>query len=280
MKKLVLAVAALGAVGMYSSAFAADVAPMPEESQVGFTADIWGGYYFLGGSSDDADDSGLDKGFPSMGADASVMFGLGDSFLLQGTAQGALNFLGGADDDQMEDGWQVAAHAMHGSGIGVFGGYGEVGYDDEDKSDLWFVGGEFLHDFSSGNILLQAGYLDSNIEDTDALADAWFVRVAPGFNVSDAVSAGLHAGYADGDIETEGDSGYVVSWGASLDYALDSAPVTLFVAYDGLYMHTDDAAADEHQIKAGIEVSLGGFAGKEIDTPEIFRWVGIGQRSD
>jgi hypothetical protein len=280
MKKFLLAATVLSAVEIFSSAaLAADVAPVPE-SQVGFTADIWAGYYFLGGSSGDADDDELKGDFPAIGADASVIFGAGDAFLMQGTAQGALNFLGSADDDQLETGWQVAAHAMHDSGIGVFGGLGEADYENDDKSDLWFIGGEFRHDFGAGNVLLQAGYLDSNIEDTAALADAWFVRLAPSFNVSDGVSAGLHAGYADGDIETEGDSGYVVSWGASFDYALDSAPVTLFVAYDGLYMDTSGAAADEHQVKAGIQISLGGLGDKEIDTPEIFRWVGIGQRSD
>lgn len=280
MKKILLVTTILGAAGMFSSAaFAADPAPVAE-SQVGFTADIWGGYYFLGGSNGDADDSGNKEDFPSAGADASVIFGLGDEFFLQGTAQGALNFLGNADDDQLEFGWQIAAHAMHGSGIGVFGGYGEAEYEDDDPSDLWFVGAEYLHDFGSGDFLLQAGYLDSNLEDNAGLADAWFVRAAPSFDFSDSTSAGLHVGYADGEVDSEGENGYVVSWGASLDYALESAPVTLFAAYDGLYVHGDDASADEHQVKAGIEISLGGLADRVIDTPEIFRWVAIGQRTD
>jgi hypothetical protein len=279
MKKLLLAGVVLGVAGMLSPAFAADVAPMPEESQVGFVGDIWGGYYFLGSSGDDADDSGLDKDFPSMGADASVIFGAGDAFLLQLTGQGALNFLGSADDDQMESGWQIAAHAMHGSGFGVFGGYGEAEYDDDDPSDLWFVGLEYLHAFDSGDLLLQAGYLDSNNEDTHGLGEAGFVRLAPSFDVSDSVSMGLHGGFAYGTMDND-DSSLVASWGASFDYAFDSAPVGLFLAYDGLYISGDDATADEHQVKAGIQISLGGLADKEIDTPEMFRWVAVGQRSD
>lgn len=267
---------------MYSPALAADVAPMPEESQAGFVGDIWGGYYFLGGSNGDADDADLKNDFPAIGADASVMFGVADLFLLQGTAQGALNFLGSADDDQMEAGWQIAAHAMHGSGFGVFGGYGQANYDGDDTSDLWFVGGEYLHAFDSGNFLLQAGYLDLSpgLSENASLVDAWFVRMAPSFSVSDSMGMGIHAGYADGGVDSPGENGYVVSWGASLDYALESAPVTLFAAYDGLYVDGEDASADEHQIKAGIRISLGGLADREIDTPEIFRWIGISQRTD
>ncbi|MCC7482523.1 MAG: hypothetical protein IT541_13460 [Hyphomicrobiales bacterium] len=281
MKKLLLAATVLGAAGMYSPAFAADAAPAPEESQVGFVGDIWGGYYFLGGSSGDADDSDNKGDFPSAGTDASLIFGASDAFLLQLTGQGALNFVGKADDDQMELGWQIAAHAMHGSGIGVFGGYGGVDYDGNDSSNLWFAGAEYLHDFGSGDFLLQAGYLDSNLgSGTDTIADAWFVRAAPSFNVSDSLGMGLHVGYADGDVDDPGENGYLVSWGASLDYALESAPVTLFAAYDGFYVHSQDASADEHQIKAGIRISLGGLADQVIDTPEIFRWVGVSQRTD
>jgi hypothetical protein len=283
MKKFLLAATLLSAAGIFSSAaLGADAAPLPEESQFGFTADIWAGYYFLGSSSGDADDDDLKGDFPAIGADASVIFGAGDAFLLQGTAQGALNFLGSGDDDQMESGWQVAAHAMHGSGIGVLGGYGETEYDDEDPSDFWFVGGEYLYAFDSGNFLLQAGYLDSspNLSVNATLSDAWFVRAAPSFNVGDGGSAGLHVGYADGEVDSPGENGYVVSWGASFDYALESVPVTLFAAYDGLYVDGEDASADEHQIKAGIQISLGGLADKEIDTPEIFRWIGISQRTD
>ncbi len=282
MKKFLLTTTLLGAAGLFSSAaLAADVAPVAE-SQIGFTADIWGGYYFLGGSNGNADDSNIAKDFPAIGADASVIFGAGDAFLLQLTAQGALNFLGSADDDQMETGWQVAAHAMHGSGFGVFGGVGGAEYDngDEDTTDLWFLGAEYLYDFGSGDVLVQAGYLDSNIEDNSTLANAWFVRAAPSFDLSENASFGLHAGYADGDLESKGDNGYVVSWGASLDYKLESAPVTLFAAYDGLYENSEDSSADEHQVKAGIQISLGGLADKVIDTPEIFRWVAVGQRSD
>ena len=139
MKKFLLATALLGAAGMFSSAArAADVAPVAE-SQVGFTGDIWGGYYFLGGSSGDADDSGIAKDFPAIGADASVIFGVGDAFLLQGTAQGALNFLGSADDDQMETGWEVTGHAMHGSGFGVFGGLGGAEYDNGRRHNRFVV---------------------------------------------------------------------------------------------------------------------------------------------
>jgi hypothetical protein len=280
MKKFLLAAAVLSAAGIFSSAtLAADVAPVPE-SQIGFTADIWAGYYFLGGSSGDADDDDLKGDFPAIGADASVIFGAGDAFLLQGTAQGALNFLGNADDDQLELGWQIAGHAMHGSGFGVFGGFGEAEYEDDDPSDLWFVGAEYLYDFDSGDVLLQAGYLDSNLDDNAGLADAWFVRVAPSFDLSENVSMGLHAGYADGEVDSEDENGYVVSWGASFNYALDAMPLTLFAAYDGLYVDGEDASADEHQIKAGIQISLGGLADKEIDTPEIFRWVAVGQRTD
>jgi hypothetical protein len=283
MKKFLLAATVLSAAGLFSPvAFGADLAPVAEESQFGLTADIWGGYYFLGGSNGDADDDDNQEDFPAMGADASVIFGVSDEFLLQGTAQGALNFLGSADDDQMESGWQIAAHAMHGSGFGVFGGYGGAEYDDndEDTTDLWFLGAEYLYDFDSGDILLQAGYLDSNLDDNATLADAWFVRAAPSFNVSESVAMGLHAGYADGEMDSVGENGYVVSWGASLDYALDSMPLTLFVAYDGLYVDGEDASADEHQVKAGIQISLGGLADREIDTPEIFRWVAVGQRTD
>lgn len=280
MKNYLLAAAVLSAAGMVSSAAqAADVAPVAE-SQVGFTADIWGGYYFLGGSSGDADDDDNKGDFPSAGADASLIFGVGDEFLLQATAQGALNFIGNGDDDQMETGWQVTGHAMHGSGLGVFGGVGGAGYDGEDTTDLWFAGGEYLHAFGSGDVLLQGGYLDSNLSENATLADAWFARVAPSFDLGGSTAMGLHAGYAHGEMDSEGENGYVVSWGASLDYALESAPVTLFAAYDGLYVDGEDASADEHQIKAGIRISLGGMADKEIDTPEIFRWVAVGQRSD
>ncbi len=281
MKKILLVTTILGAAGMFSSAaFAADPAPVAEESQVGFTADIWGGYYFLGGSGGDADDSGLDEDFPTMGADASVIFGAGESFLLQLTAQGALNFLGSADDDQMESGWQIAGHAVHGSGFGVFAGYGEAEFDDEDPTDLWFVGAEYLHAFGGGDFLLQAGYLDSDNDGTVyTLNDAGFVRIAPSFNISDSLSMGLHGGLAYGTMDSDNNS-FVGSWGASIDYTFDSSPITLFAAYDGLYMDGDDGTADEHQIKAGIEISLGGLADREIDTPEIFRWVAIGQRSD
>lgn len=280
MKKFLLAATVLGAAGMFSSAaLAADVAPVPE-SQVGFTADIWGGYYFLGSSSEDAADSGLDKDFPSAGADASVMFGVSEDFLLQLSAQGALNFLGSSDDDQVEAGWQIAGHIAHGSGFGVFGGYGEADYDDDNTSHLWFLGAEYGHDFGAANVLLQAGYLDSNTGNTAALGNAWFVQVAPSFDISESLSMGLHGGVALGDVD--GESGnYVASWGASFDYMLDAAPVTLFAAYDGLYMNGDDgSAADEHQVKLGLKISLGGIAAKEIDTPEIYRWVGVGQRSD
>ena len=128
---------------------------------------------------------------------------------------------------------------------------------------------------------MQAGYLDSESSgsNTVTLNNAWFARVAPTFGFGNGISVGLTGGYAGGDIE--GSSGAVYSWGGSLDYDFNSAPVTAFVAYDGLLMDNgSDAKADEHQVKFGVRMALGELASKKVDTPDIYRWVAIGQRAD
>lgn len=277
MKLKLLAVTMLGVAALSTSALAAD--PVADSSY-GLVADIWGGAFFVGGSSGDADDD-LDSFAPAIGGEASMLFGFGSDFMLQLSGESSHIFLGGnADDDQYASGGQGAIHLMHSSGFGIFGGGGVVAFEDDDAANLYFIGGEYNHEFGFGDFLLQAGYLDSDVpnSDTETLHDAWFVRVAPNFNLSSNMSLGLTGGYANGDADDENTDVY--SWGASFNYHMDSMPVTWFLAYDGIALDNADASTDEHQVKLGLSMALGGMASQKIDTPDIYRWVAIGQRAD
>ena len=280
-------IAALG-VGMLmaGNAIAADV-EAPEASSYGLVADIWGGYYMLGNSSGDADDNGLDIGSFAFGGGASMLFGLGSDFTFQLSADATSSFLSteDADDDQVASAGQVAAHVMHGVGLGIFGGGGVVGYQDDDSNNYYFVGGEYQHNFDSFDILLQGGYLDASVTDDTTLNtfdSAWFGRIAPSFDFGNGLELGANAAYVAGEVYDgrEDQDGHLWDAGASIGYQMEAAPVALYVAYQGLFFDADDTSFDEHLVKVGVRMSLGGMAGSEIDTPDVYRWVGAGQRMD
>lgn len=289
-------------LAMASPAMAADPV-VADDASYGLVADFWGGYYFLGNSTGGADDDGLDEGFVSLGGSASMLFGFGGDFAFQLSGEGLSNFLstGEADDDQMAAGGQLAAHLIHGSGLGVFGGGGVVGYQDEDSNNFYFVGGEYTHAFGSFDALLQGGYLGASVTDDTIMwtfEGAWFARIAPSFAFGDGFELGINVAYVAGDLGDIEDGSFSLDrgdaylWdaGASLAYDLKSAPVSMYIAYQGLFFNSDEfiieddivtgGSFDEHLIKAGVRMSLGGLAGSEIDTPDVYRWVGAGQRSD
>ncbi len=269
---------------MAGNAFAADV-ESPETSSYGLVADIWGGYYMLGDSSGDADDSGLDEGFFAFGGGASMLFGLGSEFTFQLSADATSSFFStdDADDDQVASAGQVAAHVMHSVGLGVLGGGGIVGYQDEDSNNYYFFGGEYQHNFDSFDILLQGGYLGASVTDDSTLYtfdSAWFGRIAPSFDFGNGFELGANAAYVAGKVDDGDEDGHLWDAGASLGYQMEAAPVALYVAYQGLFFDADDTSFDEHLVKVGVRMSLGGMADSEIDTPDVYRWVGAGQRMD
>ena len=161
MKKFLLAATILGFGALSGSAFAAD--PTAPADPFGFSADLWGGYYFLGGSSGNADDNPRDESMFAYGGDATAVFGLGSDIMLQLGLQAGDMLLDGADDDQVSGGGQISTHLAHSSGLGIFGGIGSVYYysDTDRKNSLWFLGGEYVHQFDSGDVALQIGYLDA-----------------------------------------------------------------------------------------------------------------------
>jgi len=257
-------------------ATAADIQAAP--TGYSLNADIWGGYYFLGNSSGNADDNG-DQAFGAIGGDATYQTGIGSNYILQLGLQAGYNAVGdGGDDDQSTGGGQASVHVLHSSGLGVFGGAGLTAYESEPTSGLWFAGAEYLYQFGSGDVALQAGFFDTGSEPGQQMRNAWFVNMAPRFVISDTTSVGAHAGVAFGDTQNSGTEVY--SWGLSLKHDLGSYPASVFVAYDGMAVDDVEANADEHIVKAGLSFSLGGDANHSIATPEIFRWVGIGQRTD
>jgi hypothetical protein len=275
---------ALGAgVLMFGPATAADVET--ETSNYALIADLWGGYHFLGQSDGDADDDGLDEGFFAFGGGASMLFGLGSDLTFQLSAEAASSVFSteDADDDQVASAGQVAAHLIHGVGLGLFGGGGVVAYQDDDSNNYYFIGGEYQHDFSSFDVLLQGGYVGASVTDDTiryTFENAWFGRIAPSFDFGNGFELGAYVAYVSGQLDANDQDAHIWDAGASFGYQLQELPVSLYLGYQGLFFDTDGTTFDEHLVKAGIRMSLGGIADSEIDTPEVYRWVGAGQRMD
>ena len=267
---------------MPNIAFAADM--NNSNNDYGIAAEMWGGANILGINKGDANDSGLNKGFGLMGGRTSVILDSNPGMVTQISFEGQGNFLSAskADDDQVSVTSQGTVHLLTNNGIGLLGGGGVIGFQDEDNVSFYFGGLEYHAGFDGGSMLLQAGGFGSKVTDGTnqfTFDKAWFVRVAPQIITSDSFSLALSAAYVGGEIDGD-TSSKLYSYGVRLQQKLDNSPTSIFLEYDGAYVDGAGGKAGEHTFMAGLRFELGGSTHKEISNPGIARWVGISHRTD
>ena len=211
--------------------------------------------HFLGGSSGDADDS-VDKGFPAIGADTSVIFVWAMRFSWQLTAQGALNFLGNADDDELElGGAMLRATPCMAPALACLADTGALSMRTMIRASF---GSQAPNTFTPSRLRRCpfAGWLPRfKPGKTDsASANAWFARVAPAATTS--MKPCPWESTAVMPMATWKTWATAVTWcrGAHL-WTMRSSPRRLpCLPPMTASMRTARRSADEHQVKAGIKI--------------------------
>lgn len=119
---------------------------------------------------------------------------------------------------------------------------------------------EAQKDFGNFTLGAQAGYTQTIASDPPAYSlnapDAWYAHgIARWFATDNLMLAGDfgYSGFTD-SASTDGDAW---RWGARLEYKLQSAPVSAFVAYQGVYWRQPGITADTHGVMIGVSLLAG-----------------------
>lgn len=271
------------ALVLFSGAVQAADATAPFST--GNTIELWGSYNLLGDSTGDADDSDVVDQFGQYGGKSNILFNLGSSTVGQLSTSLIHTTLDDntGDDDQIKHGGQIAGHVVSTStGLGLFAGIGAIDYVESSANQFAFGGAEYKAALTSGSMLIQVGYFDTettNGDDLDGMGQAGFVRLVPSFALSDSVMVKLSGAYVYGDAGSDGETD-MFTWGINLEKRLEAYPVTLIAGYDGFNIDNADGGTEEHEFKIGLRFDLHGTAPDTIDTPDAYRWVAAGQRLD
>jgi hypothetical protein len=250
----------------------------PQGLLLSSVVDLWIGYVWM--------DSNVDSGDapPDTGrAGGQVLFNipLGNQFSAQ------LDFAGEGDFDNANGG---AGHfdyvgLIQGGGhlsyrdpksflLGAFAGIGEAYVTGDDNEGGWMVGGEGQAYLGNTTLYGQAGYFDSDANDSETLVDAWFVRgVVRHFLTSNSmISAEFLYGWGE-NTETTPDDIDFAGWEVLYKQQMESNRVAWFAGYEGHYMSNDPkptgATEDlyEHIIKVGVSFK---FHGNDLLTEDRY----------
>jgi hypothetical protein len=290
---------------MVTPALAADFTPeqsYPSPLNVAASFDAHAGYTFLTNIEGDLNPNDLDTDYVTGGLNGriGIPFGvLGAQLDVEAEATGAQD----GSNVQYKNHFLGAAHLFwrdptHGL-IGAFGGIGRGNATLDGHVSFWFAGleGQLYRDMFT--LYGQAGFFDStgfgNAEDGDGFHDFWFVRGVGRYFMSDTTMLQVELSYGRGQQDTVNYTAEIWGWGAKVEHALWSWPVTGFLAYEGSYYDNhgaggpgnDDGQFAEHVLLAGISVRLGHTGAKindrygtSLDVPNIGRWATQGLTTD
>jgi hypothetical protein len=251
---------------------------------------------FLGGAAGD----GLDKENFAAGLNGrvSIPFGV---FSLQLDAEADFTTAEVVDLRQYKSHVLGAVHLnWRDPSRGLAGGFGGIGRaeaigagPDPSRVDFWFAGieGQLYTDLFT--FYAQAGYFDASLDGTgnplDPFHNAWFLRGVGRYFPSDTtmIQAELSFAHAQQD-ETHYDSN-IWGWGAKVEHAIGSWPMTGFLAYEGAFYDAYGAGShfSDHLFLAGVSLRFGApnvkindRFGTTLDVPNIARWATAGLTLD
>lgn len=278
-------IACLGFGGLAPVALAADVSePAPTLLNSGYV-ELNASYTFLG------DDFGTeDEDFFAGGAALYWNLPLTDAASLQLDLLGeATDNMGENDESSYEGSGTAALHlSMRDPAsylLGVFGGGVMASTGDNGDISAFFVGGEGQFYWDRTTFYGQAGFLDGgeNGSDDPILNEAFFARLQVRHYLSDNTRLAAQVAYANGEVDEESNTD-VFDWGAELEHKLDSFPLSVFAAYEGMHMDQNPGEDDrltEHVAKIGFRYDFGASSimerdryGAALDLPRFGRWLG------
>lgn len=273
-----------------SGAYAADaiIEPVAEISTPYFgELEAAIGYAWLGGSGLE-DDEAREFLFGAGALRLGMNFGSG--LMAQGDLIGEVTNASKYDDSYVSGiaavghlAWRDPSRGL----VGVFGGIGQTDQDDDetDKTDLYLAGLEGQIFLDNWTLYGQAGYLDSDGTDDDALYDAIFGRLVARYYVqpNTKIEAGLAAAF--GKME-DNDDAKIVNWSLGLEHRYASTPLSLFVGYDGFSAEQpdEDDRITSHEFKIGLRYAFGAGSesliskdrnGASLDAPAFLKWSGL-----
>lgn len=175
--------------------------------------------------------------------------------------------------------------------LGAFGSAGRVEIHDTGSSDpssvAWGVGLEGQVFFERVTLYLQGGFVDrepvSHGGDVDALQDAGFGRVVGRYFCGDKLKLESEASLAQGEMDPDSDTVWIVGWGAEVEYRIGALPVSAFAGYSGARYDQDDDSdvLYEHRIHFGVRIYFGQDSletndrkGVSLDLPRYLGWNG------
>jgi len=209
------------------------------------------------------------------------------------SAEGTLGE-GSADDTYQHSyggGLHVGWRDSERGSVGAFGGAGQVKVNDVGSSDpstvAWGVGLEGQAFFDPFTLYLQAGYLDresvSSGGDVAALKNAGFGRAVGRYFFGDDFDLETEVSFAEGKMDADVDSVWILGWRAGAEYRLSGTPVSIFGSYTGArYDQSDDSdVLYEHRFGLGVRVyfaqesiKANDRSGSSLDLPRYLEWNG------
>jgi hypothetical protein len=233
---------------------------------------------------------------------------IGDNVSVQIDAEGWATFTdrGGVDNDdgQGEDNLQTSfSGAVHGTwrdpssgAAGVFAQAGSSNGGEDENATFWLVGAEAQAYLGDVTLYGQGGYFEADDEtEDDVITDAFFLRGVGRWFLNPRTRLQGEFSWVTGDENIgPGDdpgsdyNGY--SWGVRVDRILTGHPISLFAAYDGLYMALDAAPGSsdddgdlmEHRFLVGAtfhfnvdDLIAQDRRGVTLDTPDVGRWTAV-----
>lgn len=296
-----MAVTAIPTAG-YAADYAAERIDSVERALIfAGVIEAYGDYSLIGDASGNGDNtfggSSDQDNYFELGASARISMPLGESFSAQLDLDAEQRILDTNDNGHYKASVVSGVHLSYRNPeshlLGVFGGLGQVVYEDDDEADLWFAGVEGQYYFDQVTLYSQIGYLDAKDDaDTDALHEAWFVRGVARHFLTDYTMIQADAAYVDGKQDSgSGYDMYGISWGLRLDHQYMSLPVSVFAAYEGNYFDNgscgDCGDFVEHAFLVGAKFSFGAKdlkqndrSGATLDLPSFGRWVAAGNEID
>lgn len=177
---------------------------------------------------------------------------------------------------------------------GFFGAFGSVGYLEINNAHgkdpdtvAWGVGLEGQVFFEPATLYLQAGYLDRESilagGDIDALKNAGFARSVGRYFCGENCKLEAEISYAQGKMDPDVDTVWILGWGAEAEYRPDGWPVSGFLGYTGARydQDDDDDVLYEHRIGFGVRVYFGQESlkandrnGVSLELPRYLEWNG------
>ncbi|WP_350333784.1 hypothetical protein [Coralliovum pocilloporae] len=287
-------------------------ADAPAVSEIGpvYEGSVWGGYLSRSGSG--LNESGPPRteieDFPLMGAGVLLSLPVHENWLVQFELAGENAFnnsdiRGVPANDTYNGGFTGGGHVayIHGNFLfGVFGGAGRTYFtaaSANQDATQWLAGGEARYMVDKFSFAAQIGYLDTNSQNQETLADTAFVKLsAKGFFNDGRSSIGGGIGYADGTQDADNRPGAkdpttLVMWDVTLEHQLDMLSIgdtagSVFVSYQGVHVDENGStgASDrvtDQGIYAGLRFRFGANQSlhqRERQTapslPNVHRWLG------